>query len=78
MPTGSTIQVVSATFGSYLVLILELDFVRASAVSAAFFSKIQVSFCYLCTILGPFSIALPVLVFQKQVCFEMSSSVFLT
>ena len=44
MPTGSSIQIVSATFGSYLVLIPELDFIRASAVSVAFFSKIQVLF----------------------------------
>ena len=36
-PTGSSIQVMSATFGSWLVLITELDFIRASAVSAAFF-----------------------------------------
>ena len=36
-PTGSFIQVVSATFGSWLVVIPKLDFFRASAVSAAFF-----------------------------------------
>ena len=36
-PTGSSIQILSATFGSCLVLIPELDFFRASAVSAVFF-----------------------------------------
>ena len=40
-PTGSSMQVVSATFGSCLLLFPELDFIRASAVSAAFFWKIQ-------------------------------------
>ena len=49
-PTRSSIQVMSATFGSCSVLIPELDFFCASVVYAAFFLKKQVSFFLLLSV----------------------------
>ena len=77
-PTGSSIQVVSATFGSCLVLIPELHLIRASAFSVSFFfQKIKCCFVTYGKILCPFSIPLPVWVFPKQLCLEISSSAIL-
>ena len=67
MPTGSSIQVVSATFGSCLVLIPELDFFRASAVSAVFlFENTSVVSLLMSKFYGLFQYLLPRECFQSK------------